>query len=81
MTSGHTDPADDDELMTVELGYDVFRAHVLLEACRAEGIKCELLRMDEWQNGQGISAGISPQLLIRKEDAERVTAVLRRTEG
>ena len=66
------------QLVPVPVGEDRFRAQILAEACRAAGIRVELITGD--------ASGVDPvvgiiqghRLLVRADDVERVRAILRR---
>jgi hypothetical protein len=67
-----------DDVVVIQIGSDRFRAQVIAEACRAEGITVELLTGDD--------SGVDPfmaiiqqhRLLVAAEDADRVRAVVER---
>jgi len=68
-----------ERLVYVPVGGDRFRAQMIAEACRAEGIRVELLTADE--------SGVDPvmgrlqgfRLLVAAADEGRVRAILRRS--
>jgi len=62
----------------VDVGPDRFRAELIAEACKADGIRVELLTADD--DGTFPYWGIIQhhRLLIRSDDRDRVEAVLRR---
>ena len=65
-------------LVQVPVGEDRFQAQILAEACRAAGIRVELITGD--------ASGVDPvlgiiqghRLLVGADDVERVRAILRR---
>jgi hypothetical protein len=67
------------DLVYLPVGEDRFRAQVIAEACRAEGVRVELLTAD--------ASGVDPviarlqefRLLVAAADVDRVQAILRRT--
>jgi hypothetical protein len=67
------------ELVQVPVGEDRFQAQIVAEACRAAGIRVELLTGD--------ASGVDPvlgiiqghRLLVRADDVERVRAILERS--
>lgn len=66
------------DLERIPLGYDRFEAQVIAESCRAEGLKVELLLMDEGGNVSGLTALEPHVLLVRAVDVDAVEAVLSR---
>ena len=69
------------DLVYVPVGGDRFRAQIVAETCKAEGLRVELLTADE--------SGVDPimgriqgfRLLVAAGDADRVRAILRRDGG
>jgi len=67
------------KLVQVPVGEDRFHAQILAEACRAAGIRVELITGD--------ASGVDPvlgiiqghRLLVRADDVERVRAILKRS--
>ena len=67
------------KLVQVRVGEDRFQAQILAEACRAAGIRVELVTGD--------ASGVDPvlgiiqghHLLVRTDDVERVRAILTRS--
>jgi hypothetical protein len=68
---------DPDAIVVVPLGGDAFRAETAAAACRAAGIRVELLVTEMGQHPA--SAGVQQQLLVRREDLDAVRAVLAAT--
>lgn len=70
-----------DDLVSIDVGFDRFQAHLLAEACRAEGCSVELLTMDD--NGQvpGLPALLPHRLLVHESELATVRAVLTRTRS
>jgi hypothetical protein len=68
-----------ESLVYVPVGNDRFRAQVIAEACRAEGIRVELLTADN--SGVDPVMGIMQghRLLVAAADADRVRAIARRS--
>lgn len=72
-------PMTSDDLIYVPVGGNRYRAHLIAEACRAEGIRVELLTGDD--------SGVDPhlgfiqghRLLIRSVDESRVTEIVARS--
>jgi hypothetical protein len=68
-----------DQLVYVPVGGDRFRAQMIAETCKAEGLRVELLTADE--------SGVDPvmgrlqgfRLLVASADADRVWAVIERS--
>jgi hypothetical protein len=63
-----------DAVVVVPLGGDAFRAEITAAACRAAGIRVELLVSEMGQHSA--SAGVQPQLLVRGSDLEAVRSIL-----
>jgi hypothetical protein len=67
-----------DDIVVIRVGSDRFRAQLIAEACRAEGITVELLTGDD--------SGVDPfmamiqqhRLLVAAPDADRVRAIVDR---
>jgi Tfp pilus assembly protein PilN len=67
-----------DDIVVIRVGSDRFRAQLIAEACRAEGITVELLTGDD--------SGVDPfmamiqqhRLLVAAGDADRVRAIVDR---
>lgn len=63
------------DLVTIRVGGDRYEAHLIAEACRAEGIRVELLTADD--------SGIDPhlgllqghRLLVAADDEDRVREI------
>jgi hypothetical protein len=66
------------EIVSLPVGGDVFSAQVLAEACRAEGLKVELLTTE--MGARPNAVGVEQQLLVRAEDVEKVRAIMRRQQ-
>jgi hypothetical protein len=68
-----------DELVYVPVGGDRFRAQMITETCKAEGLRVELLTADE--------SGVDPimghiqgfRLLVASADTDRVRAIIGRS--
>jgi hypothetical protein len=68
-----------DQLVYVPVGGDRFRAQMIAETCKAEGLRVELLTADE--------SGVDPimgrlqgfRLLVASGDADRVRAIIGRS--
>jgi hypothetical protein len=68
-----------DELVYVPVGGDRFRAQMIAETCKAEGLRVELLTADE--------SGVDPimghiqgfRLLVSAGDTDRVRAIIGRS--
>lgn len=59
----------------MEVGQDRFRAHVILQACRAEGLLVELMAMDS----DAAWASFQPyRLVVRSEDLPEVKRIAAR---
>ena len=71
--------AGGDEIVTIELGFDRFEAHLLAEACRAEGCTVELLTMDDLGQAPGRLAGMPHRLLVWRSELRTVEAVIARS--
>jgi len=74
---GHDDQAAD-RLVYVPVGVDRFRAQMVAAACRAEGLRVELLTAD----GSGVDPIMGRiqgfRLLVRSADLARVQAIVGR---
>lgn len=70
-----------DDPTYVPVGTDRFRAQVIAEACRAEGLEVELLTADD--NGTFSMYGEIQQhrLLVRSGDLAQVLALIQRSDG
>ncbi len=71
--------SDDVEIVTLRLGFDRFDAHLVTEACRAEGLTVELLTMDDNGHSLGMMAVIRHRLLVRSDELEAVQRILARS--
>jgi hypothetical protein len=67
-----------EQIVTVPVGGDIFRAQVIAEACKAEGIKVQLLTSE--MGARPTAIGVEQQLLVRAEDLEKVREILSRQE-
>jgi hypothetical protein len=76
---GSGDDQGEVEIVTVAVGSDAFRAQVIAEACRAEGLKVELLTSE--MGARPTTVGVEQQLLVRAPDVEKVREILRRQES
>ena len=67
------------EIIEIELGFDPMRAHLIHEACRAEGFQVGLRLMD--QNGQTplMHPLVPHRLMVREGDVEHVYEIVERT--
>jgi hypothetical protein len=77
-----TRPAEgnaEDVIVPIDVGFDRFHAHLLLEACRAEGCSVELLTMDDNGQAPGLPALLPHRLLARDSEIETVRRVIART--
>jgi hypothetical protein len=66
------------DVVSVPVGSDIFSAQVIAEACRAEGLRVELLTTE--MAARPNTVGVQQQLLVRAEDVERVQEILRRQQ-
>ena len=66
-------------LVQLPVGFDRTAASLVVARCEAEGIPIRLLTMDDNGLTPGFAALIEHQVLIREDDRERVTAIIRRT--
>ena len=64
-----------DDVVTMELGVDAIQAHLIAEACRAEGMKVELLMMDESTRAVGMAPIVPHKMLVQPGDVERVVEI------
>ena len=71
--------SDDVEIVTLRLGFDRFDAHLVTEACRAEGLTVELLTMDDHGSLPGNLAVIRHRLLARSDELGDVRRILARS--
>jgi hypothetical protein len=69
----------DDELEYIAVGSDRYRAHLIAQAVRAEGIRVELLTGDDSGVDPFIALIQNHRLLIRSADADRVRAIVDRS--
>jgi hypothetical protein len=67
-----------DEIVVIRVGSDRFRAQVIAEACRAEGITVELLTGDDSGVDPFMAVLQQHRLLVAAPDADRVRAVIER---
>lgn len=68
-----------DDLEYVPVGNDRYRAHLIAEACRAEGIRVELLLSDANGVDPALSLIQDHRLLIRSADSKQVKAIVARS--
>lgn len=66
-------------LTEISLGSDLFRAQIITEACRDQGLKVELLGTESGAHPN--STGADQRLLVRAEDIDAVRAVIADAEG
>lgn len=66
--------------VTVPLGSDRFRAQLIAEACRAEGIKVEVLFGDDSGFNPHLGLLQGHRLLVAPADVERVEAIIESAE-
>lgn len=64
------------EVVTIELGTDSFQAHIIAETCRAEGLKVELLTMDQSSGAIGMAPLVPHRLLVAQSAAARVIEIV-----
>jgi hypothetical protein len=68
-----------DDIVSLDVGDDIFRTQVITAACRSEGLRVELVRNDHPETG-GFRALQPSYLLVRAEDVPRVQEIIRRSE-
>ena len=61
-----------DELKYVRVGFDRFRAELLVEACIAAGLEVKLLAADD----SGFTVDQPHRLLVRSNEFEKVLAII-----
>jgi len=57
-----------DEICEIEVGYDRFRAHLIIEACDAAGVTVRLRQMDENGLTPGFAALQPHRILVKRMD-------------
>jgi hypothetical protein len=65
----------DDDLVSIDVGFDRFHAQLLAEACRAEGCTVELL-VDDLATATGQLVGMPNRLLVRRSEVETIEAII-----
>jgi hypothetical protein len=65
-------------IVALPIGGDIFRAQVIAEACRAEGLNVQLLTTELGAHPSAV--GPEQQLLVRSEDVDKVREILNRQE-
>jgi len=80
---GHATPAPAEvspvnDLVYVPVGTDRFRAQVIAEDCRVEGIEVELLTSDDNGTGPEMTLVQRHRLLVRRSDLPTVQAIIDR---
>jgi hypothetical protein len=70
-----------DKLVYVPVGSDRFRALVVAQACRAAGIRVQLLTSDDSGVRPHFSLMQDHRLLVAKDDVPRVEEIIARTSG
>lgn len=66
------------QLVEIQVGFDRTAASMIVARCEAEGIPVRLLTMDDNGLTPGFSALVEHRLLVRAEDRELVSAIIRR---
>ena len=61
-----------DELKYVRVGFDRFRAELLVEACIAAGLEVKLFAADD----SGFTVDQPHRLLVRSDEFEKVLAII-----
>lgn len=69
----------DNDLTYLSVGSDRYRAHLIAEACRAEGIRVELLTSDAGGADPALSYLQDHRLLVYTGDLDRVRAIVARS--
>ena len=63
-----------DDLVTLSLGTDIYRAHLVADACTAQGFKVSLLTSE--MGAHPHTPGVEQLLLVRAADVDEVTAIV-----
>ena len=69
------------ELTVLRIGADRFQAQLVVEACRAEGLRVELLGGDDSGVDPFLGLVQGHRLLVRETDVERVQEIIARQWG
>ena len=69
---GRVDSGASGELLSIPVGYDRAQVFVVVAALRSDGVRVEMLQMDEQGLAPGIAALQQHRLLIRAEDLDLV---------
>lgn len=67
-----------DDVVTVSLGTDIYRAHLMADACTAEGLKVRLLTSE--MGAHPGTPGVEQLLLVRAADLDEVSAIVKAHE-
>ena len=67
------------DAVRLDLGDDIFRAEVIAAACRADGLRVQLLRNDNPETG-GFRSLQPVYLLVLADDVERVQEIISQSD-
>ena len=67
----------EDEFVQIRIGMNRFRGQVIAEACRAAGLRVQLLRSDD----SGYGNVEARRLLVRSDQLEQVMAIIERSDS